>query len=313
MGVEIVVPPAFQLQSFCEIVQEHNITYAYVAPPIVLHLAKSQLVSKYDLSSLRFLTSGAAPLTKDLILQVHERLGLPVKQAYGLSETSPVSHIQLWDDSWKTKIGSVGPTLPNLATRFVGTNDKDVPTGVEGELWIKGPTVFRGYHNNVNATKDSKTDDGWFKTGDIGFEDEGTNMHITDRVKELIKYKGSQVAPAELEGILLGHPGVEDCAVIGRWVEAMHTEVPCAFVVLKGGAVSGEHSGVVRSEEQGRAIVEWMAERTAKTKWLRGGICWVDEVPKSGSGKILRRVLKQHLKHPMIRFAAESTVSEAKI
>lgn len=274
-----------------------------------MHLAKSPLVSEFDLSSLRFLTSGAAPLTKDLILQVHERLGLPVKQAYGLSETSPVSHVQLWDDSWKSKIGSVGPCLPNLETRFVGTNGEEVPTGIEGELWIRGPTVFRGYHNNAAATKDSKTEDGWFKTGDIGFEDEGSNMHITDRVKELIKYKGSQVAPAELEGILLGHPGIEDVAVLGRWVESMHTEVPCAFVVLKGGATSG----VVRSEEQGREIVEWMAERTARTKWLRGGICWVDEIPKSGSGKILRRVLKESLKHPMIRFAAEALVGEAKL
>ena len=220
-----------------------------------------------------------------------------------------MSHIQLWDDSWKSKIGSVGPCLPNIETRFVSAEGTDVPTGIEGELLIRGPTVFRGYHGNDAATKDSKTDDGWFKTGDIGFEDEVSNMHITDRVKELIKYKGSQVAPAELEGILLSHPGVEDCAVLGRWVESMHTEVPCAFVVLSGGTTSS----VARSEDQGREIVEWMASRTAKTKWLRGGICWVDEIPKSGSGKILRRILKEHLKHPMIRFAAETLVSEAKI
>lgn len=255
------------------------------------------------------MTSGAAPLTKDLILQVHETLNLPVKQAYGLSETSPVSHIQLWDDSWRNKIGSVGPCLANLETRFVSASGTEVPTGIEGELWIRGPTVFRGYHNNPSATSESKTEDGWFKTGDVGFEDEGSNMHITDRVKELIKYKGSQVAPAELEGILLGHPDVEDCAVLGRWIEAMHTEVPVAFVVMKGGATTG----VARSEEQGREIVEWMMQRTAKTKWLRGGVAWVDEVPKSGSGKILRRVLKEHLKRPGIRFAAEALVNEAKI
>ncbi len=300
MGVEVIVPPAFTLPSFLEVVQRFGISYAYVAPPIVLHLAKNPTVANFDLSSLRFLTSGAAPLTKELIHQVYDRLKIPVKQAYGLSETSPVTHIQLWDDSWKSKIGSVGPSLPGLATRFIDADGKDVPTRSEGELLIRGPTVFRGYHKNDDATTACKTTDGqgeWFKTGDIGFEDDQGNLWITDRVKELIKYKGSQVAPAELEGFLLGHEVVEDVAVLGRWVEDMHSEVPCAFVVLR--------EGVARSEDVGREIVEWLASTTAKSKWLRGGVAFTDEIPKSGSGKILRRVLKEQLMKGSVKFLAE--------
>jgi 4-coumarate--CoA ligase len=164
----------------------------------------------------------------------------------------------------------------------------EVPQGKEGEVWIKGPNVFLGYHNNPSATSSSKTPDGFFKTGDIGFEDEDGNMYITDRVKELIKYKGFQVAPAELEGILTSHELINDVAVVGIRDESQATEVPLACVVPK--------EGVERSGKSERAIVEWLSERVAGHKRLRGGVKWVDEVPKSASGKILRRVLKDMLK-----------------
>ena len=253
-------------------------------------------------------------MTKDLIIQVHERLNLPVKQAYGLSETSPVTHIQGWDDSWKTHIGSVGPCLPNLATKYLDSEDREFTSskGKEGELCISGPTIFRGYHKNDSATAACKTADGkWFKTGDVGYEDAEGNMYITDRVKELIKYKGSQVAPAELEGLLLSHPAVEDVAVVGRWVENMHTEVPVAFVVLKKGV---RHAGEMwAKEEVARGLVEWMARKTARSKWLRGGVVWAEEVPKSGSGKILRRVLKEELKVRGLTFYGERLYENAKI
>jgi 4-coumarate--CoA ligase len=275
--------PAFDLKLFLTTIQKHKVTYIYVAPPVVLHLAKSKIVEEYDLSSIRMMTSGAAPLTKDLILEVHKRLGLKVKQAYGLSETSPVSHMQAWDDSWKTLIGSVGPALPGLECKNMDPEGKEVPKGKEGELWIRGPTVFKGYHNNDSATSECMSD-GFFKTGDIAIEDKEGNLFITDRVKELIKYKGSQVAPAELEGLLLGHKDVDDVAIIGFHVEEIASEVPMAFVVLKEGRKPEEATA--------KEIVEWLGERTSKTKLLRGGVVFVDEVPKSASGKILRRVLK---------------------
>jgi acyl-CoA synthetase (AMP-forming)/AMP-acid ligase II len=281
----------FSVPDFCQVVQDHKVTYAYVAPPIVLHLAKNPVVSDYDLSSLRFLTSGAAPLTKELILAVHDRLKLPVKQAYGLSETSPVCHMQPWNADWKTRMGSVGPLLNNLEARYIGPDEKDVQPGKEGEVWLRGPTIFKGYHGNAEATKNSITEDGWFKTGDVGFEDSDGHLYITDRVKELIKYKGSQVAPAELEGLLHSHELVDDVAVLGRYVDSIASEVPMAFVVTKSPS-----SARPEREQQAEAIIGWLRGKTAKTKWLRGGIVFVEEVPKSASGKILRRVLKDRLK-----------------
>jgi 4-coumarate--CoA ligase len=309
--------PSFDLPLFCRIIATHRITYGYVAPPVVLHLAKNPLVDNYDLSSLRFLTSGAAPLTKELILEVHKRIGLRVKQAYGLSETSPVSHVQEWDGSWLDCIGSVGPPLPNLEQIFVvpsassstssssSSSSSGGPSGgggslagftlckpgEPGEMWLRGPTVFRGYLNNVEATKGCKTDDGWFKTGDIGFEDAQGNMYITDRVKELIKYKGSQVAPAELEGLLLSNADVEDVCVLGVYVDAAATEVPVAAVVLSP-KVADRVKAEGDYESEARKIVEWMKARTAKSKWLRGGVVFVDVVHKSAAGKILRRLVK---------------------
>ncbi|CZR65650.1 related to 4-coumarate-CoA ligase [Phialocephala subalpina] len=269
-GLTTLVMPSFDLKKFCEIIQNHKITYTFVAPPVVLHLAKSPIVSNYNLSSLRMITSGAAPLTKELIHAVHDRLGTEVKQAYGLSETSPVTHMQR---KWDKGLGSNGPALPNQICKFMSPDGHEVAPGKEGELWISGPNVFLGYHNNEEATKACKTEDGFFKTGDIGYEDEEGNMYITDRVKELIKYKGFQVAPAELEGILASHELVADVAVIGVEDKERATEVPLACIVLK--------EGVMGEESVEKEIVWWLGERVAGHKRLRGGVVWVEEVPKS--------------------------------
>ncbi|PMD46648.1 acetyl-CoA synthetase-like protein [Hyaloscypha variabilis F] len=284
-GITSIVMSSFDLHRFCSIVQEHKITYTYVAPPVVLHLAKSPVVEKYNLSSLKMITSGAAPLSKELIFAVYERLGTEVKQAYGLSESSPVTHMQ---KKWDVGLGSNGPPLPNLIVKFMSPEGVEVPHGKEGELWIKGPNTFLGYHNNPAATSASMTPDGFFKTGDIGYEDKDGNMWITDRVKELIKYKGFQVAPAELEGLLASCELVDDVAVIGIQDESQHTEVPLACVVAK--------QGIEKNDEGKEKIVKWLNERVAGHKRLRGGVVWIDEVPKSASGKILRRVLKDRFK-----------------
>lgn len=247
-------------------------------------LGKSPIVSNYDLSSIRMLNSGAAPLTRDLVDAVYQRLKIPIKQGYGLSETSPTTHTQPWEE-WNTTIGSVGRLLPNQVAKYMDPEEKEVPAGQTGELWIKGPNIFKGYLNNVEGTKNALTDDGYFKTGDVGHQDENGNFFITDRVKELIKYKGFQVPPAELEGILIGNDEVDDVAVIGIYNKDQATEVPRAYVVPKKGVKGGK--------ETEKRIVEWLAGKVASHKRLRGGVRFVDEIPKSASGKILRRKLKE--------------------
>ncbi|KAJ4370576.1 hypothetical protein N0V83_005097 [Neocucurbitaria cava] len=282
-GLQLVVMPKFDLEDFCRFIQELKITFAYVVPPIVLLLSKHPLVSKYDLSSIRMMNSGAAPLTRELVEAVHKRLNVPVKQGYGLSETSPTTHTQPWED-WDKTIGSVGTLLPYQTAKYMSPEEKEMPVGEVGELWIKGPNVFKGYLNNPEGTAHALTADGYFKTGDVGYQDKNGNFYITDRVKELIKYKGFQVPPAELEGILVSHPNVLDVAVIGVYSKDQATELPRAYVVPK--------DGLGKTEKEAKEIIDWLGSKVAHHKKLRGGVRFVDEIPKSVSGKILRRMLK---------------------
>lgn len=283
-GFTLVVMPKFVLEDFCRFIQELKITFAYVVPPVVLLLAKSPVVDNYDLSSIRMMNSGAAPLTKELVEALYARLKIPVKQGYGLSETSPTTHTQPWED-WNTTIGSVGTLLPYQTAKYMAEDGTEVPVGQVGELWIKGPNVFKGYLNNPEGTAHAKTADGYFKTGDVGYQDKNGHFYITDRVKELIKYKGFQVPPAELEGILASHPSINDVAVIGVYDKDQASELPRAYVVPAGGLGKGE--------KEAKEIVEWLNSRVANHKKLRGGVRFVDEIPKSVSGKILRRLLKE--------------------
>lgn len=174
-----------------------------------------------------------------------------------------------------------------MTAKYISADGKELGPGEAGELWLSGPNIFKGYWKNDAATKDSKTEDGFFKTGDIGFQDAEHNFYITDRVKELIKYKGFQVPPAELEGKLMESELVDDVAVIGVNDEQQHTEVPRAYIVA-----SQSNAG----ESEAKNIVEWLGKKVANHKRLRGGIVFVDEIPKSASGKILRRLLKERSK-----------------
>lgn len=275
--------PKFDIEQFCKLVQDEKITFSYVVPPVILLLSKHPIVEKYDLSSIRMMSSGAAPLTKELVDAVHRRTKLKVKQAYGLSETSPTTHTQPWD-RWYTTIGAVGTLLPNITAKYMSPDEKELPCGEVGELWMKGPNVFKGYLNNPEGTKNALTEDGYFKTGDVGYQDKHGNFYITDRIKELIKYKGFQVPPAELEGILSDNDKIDDVAVIGIYKEQDATEVPRAYIVPKKGVEAGK---ALEKE-----IMDWLASKVANHKRLRGGVRFVDEIPKSVSGKILRRVLK---------------------
>jgi 4-coumarate--CoA ligase len=279
VGATIVTMPRFDLEQFLQLHQEHGITRSYVAPPIVVALAKQPMVDNFDLSALEQLFSGAAPLSAELASEAGARLGCEVVQGYGMTELSPVSHAT---PPGQFKPGSVGVTVPNTETKIVNPFGEELPIGEDGEVCVRGPQVMTGYLNNAKATADTIDEDGWLHTGDIGHVDEDGHLYIVDRLKELIKYKGFQVAPAELEAVLLTHPAVADAAVIGR-ADDEAGEIPIGFVVLKADQQASEDD-----------IKAHVASQLAHFKQL-GQVTFIDVVPKSPSGKILRRVLREQI------------------
>ena len=276
-GATIVTMPRFDLEQFLDLLQTHGVTQAHLVPPIVLALAKHPAVDRYDLSKLESVLSGAAPLPEPIARACADRNQLIVRQGYGLTETSPVTHAS--SRHRKIKPTSVGPSVPNTEYRIVDASTmKDVPTGEAGEILIKGPQVMKGYLNNPDATQNMIDDEGWLHTGDLGYVDEDSYLYVVDRVKELIKYKGFQVAPAELEGVVQSHPAVADAAVIPS-PDNEAGEVPKAFVVLRPEATA-------TADE----IMAHVAERVAPHKKVRR-LEFIDLIPKVPSGKILRRQL----------------------
>lgn len=276
-GAKIVVFQRFDLEQFLAAIQEHGITFAHLVPPILVALAKHPLVERYDLSSLQGIMSGAAPLGGDLARAVEERLGCVVGQGYGLTETSPVTHTAPNQRRGQTPHDSIGPSLPNTEIMIVDVETgRPLGPGERGEVWIRGPQVMLGYLGHPGATGATIDREGWLHTGDIGTVDEHGYCRIVDRVKELIKFKGFQVAPAELEALLLTHPSIKDAAVV-RSPDEEAGEVPKAFVVSDG-SLSAED------------VLAWVAERVSPHKKIRR-VEFVDAIPKSPSGKILRRVL----------------------
>ncbi|PNY29198.1 4-coumarate-CoA ligase 1 [Tolypocladium capitatum] len=286
-GATCVIMPRFNLEKACQLIQDHRITFLYVPPPIVLALGKHPVVAKYDLSSLRWINSAAAPLSRELVAAVWERLKVGVKQGYGLSETSPTVLMQLQDEWWRFQ-GSVGRLVPNMEAKIVDEGGEEVEQGEAGELLLRGPNIFQGYWNKPELNKETFTADGWFRTGDVFHVCPKGYFYITDRIKELIKYKGFQVPPAELEAKLIGREDIADVCVIGVWDPEQHTEIPRAYVVLR--------ADVDQSDELAEDIVAWLGERVAPAKRLRGGVRFVKEIPKSQTGKILRRVLREQAK-----------------
>ncbi|MCW5934187.1 MAG: AMP-binding protein [Fimbriimonadia bacterium] len=277
-GSLVVTMPRFELDAFLKVIQNYKVNRAALVPPIILALAKHPLIDEFDLSSLNYITSGAAPLGADLAAACAKRLNCIVKQGYGLTETSPVTNIMPNADS-QSKPGSVGPLVPNTEAKVAHLETGEpLPHGEEGEICIRGPQVMKGYLNNQEATAAMIDSEGWLHTGDIGYCDEQGYFYIVDRAKELIKYKGLQVAPAELEALLLTHPAVADAAVIPSPDEEAG-EVPKAFLVLK-------------QEVDPQVILDYIAGHVAPYKKIRLFEI-VDQIPKSPSGKILRRLLVQ--------------------
>ncbi|HEX5166818.1 MAG TPA: AMP-binding protein [Thermomicrobiales bacterium] len=273
-GATLVTMPRFDLPQFLQLIQDHRVTRAFLVPPIVLALAKHPIVENYDLSSLQVIFCGAAPLGADLSQAAASRLDCIIKQGYGLTETSPVTH--LTPDA-QVKDGKIGLLVASTEALIVDIETL-LPLGrdQEGEVWVRGPQIMRGYLNRPEATAVTIVDGGWLRTGDIGSVDADGYFTIVDRLKELIKYKGYQVAPAELEAVLLSHPSVADAAVIGSPDEECG-EVPKAFVVCK-------------EEINATDLLEYVAAHVAPYKKIRL-LDFVESVPKSASGKILRRML----------------------
>lgn len=292
-GYHLIVMQKFEIEKWCANVQNYRITFSYVVPPVVLLLTKHPVVDNYDLSSLRMMNSSGAPLTRGLVEATYKRIQIGIKQGYGLTEASPTSHSQAWED-WHSAIGSVGKLLPNMEAKYMSMPEDDsepyeVEVGEVGELFLRGPNVFMGYHNNPQATAHALSADGWLRTGDVGYQDNYGHFYITDRVKELIKYNGFQVAPAELEGILVNNDAVADVAVVGITSQAHGTEVPLAFIVRSEKSKSSR----VSAKQEALDIAQWLEDKVAYYKRLRGGVWFVDVIPKSASGKILRRMLQK--------------------
>ncbi|GAA1014295.1 MULTISPECIES: 4-coumarate--CoA ligase family protein [Streptomyces] len=288
-GATVVVLPRFELDTFLAAIQNHRITNLYVAPPIVLALAKHPAVERYDLSSLRYVISAAAPLDARLAAACSQRLGLPpVGQAYGMTELSPGTHVVPLDALHKAPPGTVGRLIAGTEMRIVSLSEpgRDLGAGEAGEILIRGPQVMKGYLNRPDATAGMIDADGWLHTGDVGYVDRDGWLFVVDRVKELIKYKGFQVAPAELEALLLTHPDIVDAAVVGSH-DADGNEVPHAYVVRRPAAGS-------LSEGE---VMMYVAERVAPYKRVRR-VTFIDEVPRAASGKILRRELREPRKAP---------------
>lgn len=286
----VVVMPRFDLAEFLENIESHKITYAFIAPPVAIPLAKHPLVDRYDVSSLDTIMCGAAPLDAELGASVARRLNAEVIQGYGMSELSPVSHCIPFDGGKRqfgesAPLSSCGWPVPNTVNKIVDPatgSEVELPSeGVSepGELWVRGPNVMAGYLGNDAETAATIDSDGFLHTGDLAQVDARGRVFIVDRLKELIKYKGYQVPPAELEALLLGHPRIADTAVIGVTDEDGE-EIPKAFVVRQADAELTEQE-----------VIDFVAQHVAPYKKVRR-VEFIDVVPKSASGKILRKDLR---------------------
>ncbi|XP_034251150.1 4-coumarate--CoA ligase 1-like [Thrips palmi] len=282
-GGTVIVFPRFEEELFLRAVQDYKISTLFVVPPLMVFLGKHPIVDKYNLSSVKTIICGAAPLDKDTQLAVSQRLGVKdIRQGYGMTETSILA--TSYTDGVPVKMGSSGRVVTGMSAKIVDVETgNSLPRNKEGEICFKGNMVMKGYRNNIEATKSTIDQDGWLHTGDIGYFDDDGDLFVVDRIKELIKYKGFQVAPAELEAILYTNKAVRDACVVGK-PDTMSGEVPVAFVVLQANAKASE-----------KEIVDYVNERVSAQKKLRGGVRFVSEIPRNPSGKLLRRILRSKL------------------
>lgn len=275
-GARLICMPRFDLPSFLGFVQDYKVRMVMAVPPVANALAKHPLVDQYDISSLKVIVSAAAPLGAELSNACAARTGALTMQGYGMTELSPISH---FSNEERAKPGAVGVTVPNTVCKIVGPEGGALGVDQEGELWIKGPQVMKGYLNSPDSTAWAMVD-GWLRTGDIASFDADGQLFIRDRLKELIKVKGFQVAPAEVEAVLQSYPGVMDAAVIGV-PDDEAGEVPMAFVVVTDGVEVAGIAAFLRGQ-----LAAYKQPKVIEI---------IEAVPKSASGKILRRLLKDRV------------------
>jgi acyl-CoA synthetase (AMP-forming)/AMP-acid ligase II len=282
-GMLVVCLPRFNPEQVLTCIEKYKVTTLTLVPPALISLTQSPLATKYDLSSVRRVICGAAPLSRQAELTFKKIINThDIGQGYGMTETTVAV---ILNPLKKMRLGSVGQVLPNTEVQVIDVKTRKVLGPNErGEVCARGPQIMKGYLNNDEATAATIDSDGWIHTGDIGYYDEDGYFYIVDRIKELIKYKGFQVAPAELEALLLTHPDVADVAVVGVADEDAG-ELPRAYVVLK--------PGVSLAVDQ---IKKFVAEKVSNFKQLRGGVEFVKSIPKSETGKILRRDVREWLK-----------------
>ena len=279
VGATMVAMQRFDVETYLKTIEDRGVTVLFAAPPMVLALAQSSLVEAFDLSTVRWLMSSAAPLDATTARSAQERLGCTVFQAYGMTEASPGVFANRPEDPGP--IESVGRLVPGLTCRVVDpSTGLDLGANLDGEILIRGFQIMKGYLNNEESTRASFDEHGYYRSGDIGHVDNQGRWYVVDRVKELIKYKGYQVAPAQLEAILLSHPNVADAAVVG--VPAGDDgECPKAYVVCKSPVDSGE-------------LIDFVSTQVAPYKRIRS-LEFISEIPRSATGKILRRVLRDRV------------------
>lgn len=283
LGIPVYVMSKFIFEDFLKYIEKYKVSALQTVPPVIVMLSKRPETSKYDLSSIELILCGAAPLSKELQNDVMGKLGCVIAQGWGMTETTCIGMMipgAMSDDS-----GSIGYVLPNTEVKLMSEDGKEVvQENTPGEVWVRGPQIMKEYWRNEQATKESKDSEGWFHTGDVGVK-RGDRFWIVDRMKELIKVNGLQVAPAELEAVLLEHEAVADAAAVGITVHG--EELPRAYVVLQASA-----KGKVTAAD----IQDFVAEKVAKHKRLAGGVTFIDEVPKLASGKIVRKLMKEWAK-----------------
>ncbi|XP_047144912.1 uncharacterized protein LOC100198219 isoform X1 [Hydra vulgaris] len=279
-GSTLFVVPGFEPHLFLSTIEKFQIQRAPIVPPIALFLKSNPIVDDYNISSLQKVIVGAAPLDEVVASSLNKKFpNIGWQQGYGLTECSPVVCLQV--NKTTQKSGSCGNVLPNTEVKIIDlVSGNNCGPNEKGEVWVRGPQVMKGYLNNPQATDECLMKDGWLRTGDLGYYDHDNTIFIVDRLKELIKFKGFQVAPAELEDILLGHPNVDDSCVIGI-PDKISGELPRAYLVINDSSLSEED------------VHNYVNERIADYKRLRGGIVFVSKLPKSPTGKLLRRVVKE--------------------
>jgi 4-coumarate--CoA ligase len=296
---------SFDLDTYCKKMEEYKANEMHIVPPIALAFVNSPNIEKYDLSSIRAINIAAAPLKQSLQSALREKFpGVPITQMYGSTEgTGGVTAQRI--DTEETN-GSVGKLLSGIDGRVVDpVTKKDVPTGEEGELWVRGPNMMMGYYGNEAATKDAFEGE-WQRTGDLVKVDKNGDIWVVDRLKEMIKYKGSQVPPSELEDLLMAHPLVTDAGVTSIYSDAQATELPIAYVALT------PEKAALGADEIRHALEDirsWADGKVSGYKKLRGGVHHLQTLPRNPSGKILRKDLPCNKKNNKSAVAMNSGIS----